>query len=105
MLESGGERLDFSLIRDDVEAAVAALAARGVAPLRPIRDDGWGLTTELMPKRRRAFLSSDENGRRLIDAPGGMWCVQVGYGRAELGQAMAEQATKMAYFSPYSMSN
>ena len=63
-------------------------------------------------QNRRTFTEAsqgiyvfDENGRRLIDAPGGMWCVQVGYGRAELGQAMAEQATKMAYFSPYSMSN
>lgn len=45
--ESGGERLDFSLVCDDLEATVAALAAKGVEPLRPIRDDGWGLTTEL----------------------------------------------------------
>ncbi len=45
--ESGGLRLDFSLVCDDVAATVARLAAKGVEVLRPIRDDGWGLTTEL----------------------------------------------------------
>lgn len=47
----------------------------------------------------------DEKGRRLIDGPGGMWCVQIGYGREEIGQAMADQARDMAYFSPYSLGN
>lgn len=48
---------------------------------------------------------TDETGRRLIDGPGGMWCVQIGYGREEMGQAIAEQAVKMPYFSPFSMGN
>ncbi|MGB7263558.1 MAG: aminotransferase [Albidovulum sp.] len=47
----------------------------------------------------------DEAGRDLIDGPGGMWCVNIGYGREEMGQAMADQARDMAYFSPYSMGN
>ena len=47
----------------------------------------------------------DETGRELIDGPGGMWCVQIGYGREEMGQAIAEQAVNMAYYSPYSMGN
>jgi adenosylmethionine-8-amino-7-oxononanoate aminotransferase len=47
----------------------------------------------------------DETGRKLIDGPGGMWCVQIGYGREEMGQAIADQAVKMAYYSPYSMGN
>lgn len=45
----------------------------------------------------------DERGRRLIDGPGGMWCVQIGYGREEMGRAIAEQAVRMPYFSPFSM--
>lgn len=47
----------------------------------------------------------DEKGRNLIDGPGGMWCVQIGYGREEMGRAIAEQAVNMAYYSPYSMGN
>ena len=43
----------------------------------------------------------DAAGRRLIDGPGGMWCVNVGYGRREIAEAMAEQATTLAYASPW----
>ena len=56
----------------------------------------------------RAFLKAsdgiyvtNEAGERLIDGPAGMWCVQVGYGRHEIADAMAEQARKLAYFSPF----
>src|SRR3546814_7286950 len=32
-----------------------------------------------------------------------MWCVQVGYGRREMADAIAEQAMRMAYFSPFGL--
>lgn len=47
----------------------------------------------------------DSEGNRLIDGPGGMWCVNVGHGRRELAQAMADQASQLAYYSPWSLSN
>lgn len=47
----------------------------------------------------------DSEGNRLIDGPGGMWCVNVGHGRQELADAMAEQARQLAYYSPWSLSN
>ncbi|MGR4067671.1 aminotransferase [Billgrantia sp. C5P2] len=43
----------------------------------------------------------DIHGNRFIDGIAGLWCVNVGHGRAEIGQAMAEQATRMAYFSTF----
>ena len=45
----------------------------------------------------------DTDGNRLIDGPAGMWCVQVGHGREELGNAMAAQASTLAYYSPWSI--
>lgn len=44
----------------------------------------------------------DDQGRRLMDGPGGMWCMQLGYGQTEIAQAMADQAMSMAYCSPFS---
>ena len=44
----------------------------------------------------------DDQGKKLLDGPGGMWCVQVGYGRREIADAMADQAMSMAYNSPWS---
>ena len=43
----------------------------------------------------------DSDGRRYLDGIGGLWCVNAGYGRTEIGKAMADQATKMAYYSPF----
>jgi len=47
----------------------------------------------------------NDKGERLIDGPGGMWCTQIGYGREEMAEAMAEQARKLAYFSPFNAAN
>jgi len=44
---------------------------------------------------------ADVHGNRFIDGIAGLWCVNVGHGRAEIGRAMADQATRMAYFSTF----
>ena len=46
-----------------------------------------------------------ETGKTLIDGPAGMWCVQIGYGNAEIAEAMAQQARNLAYFSPFNNAN
>jgi adenosylmethionine-8-amino-7-oxononanoate aminotransferase len=43
----------------------------------------------------------DAQGRRYIDGPGGMWCVQIGHGRREMAEAIADQAVRLAYHSPW----
>ena len=47
----------------------------------------------------------DSDGNKYIDGPGGMWCVQIGYGRTEMGQAIAEQAVRLPYHSPWSFAS
>ncbi|MEQ9674692.1 MAG: aminotransferase class III-fold pyridoxal phosphate-dependent enzyme, partial [Roseovarius indicus] len=42
-----------------------------------------------------------ENGRRLIDGPAGMWCTQIGYGRKEVVDAIALQASSSSFASPW----
>ena len=46
---------------------------------------------------------TDSDGNRMIDGPGGMWCVNVGYGREEIVQAVAAQMRDLPYFSPWSV--
>lgn len=43
----------------------------------------------------------DANGKDYIDGLSGLWNVNVGHGRSELGDATAEQMKKLAYFSGY----
>ncbi|SMH55265.1 aminotransferase [Mesorhizobium australicum] len=40
-------------------------------------------------------------GERLIDGPAGMWCVNVGHRRAELADAMRDQAMELSYNTPW----
>ena len=41
---------------------------------------------------------TDSDGREWIDVNGGYMCVNIGYGRAELADAMREQMEKLVYF-------
>ncbi|WP_225029499.1 aminotransferase [Xinfangfangia pollutisoli] len=43
----------------------------------------------------------DAQGKRYLDAVGGMWCTNIGLGRKEVAQAMAEQAEKLAYTNTF----
>ena len=49
---------------------------------------------------------TDGEGRRLIDGPAGMWCVNVGHRREELARVMYDQAMTLSYNTPwYTMSD
>ena len=43
----------------------------------------------------------DSDGKKYIDGPGGMWCTQIGYGRREMAEAIADQVLSMPYYSPF----
>lgn len=62
--------------------------ARGEAPNR-IVTGGSGCHIE------------DRDGIRLLDAFAGLYCVNAGYGRAEIADAIAEQARELAYYHAY----
>ncbi len=62
--------------------------ARGESPSRIVRT-GQGAYIE------------DRDGIRLLDAFAGLYCVNVGYGRTEIAEAIAEQARELAYYHAY----
>ena len=62
--------------------------ARGESPTR-IVTGGKGVHIE------------DRDGKRLLDAFAGLYCVNVGYGRTEIADAIAEQARQLAYYHAY----
>ena len=62
--------------------------ARGDMPNR-IVTDGKGVYIE------------DHNGNKLLDGFAGLYCVNVGYGRSEVADAIADQAKELAYYHAY----
>ncbi len=43
----------------------------------------------------------DRDGNRLLDAFAGLYCVNIGYGRTEVAEAIAAQASELAYYHSY----
>ena len=62
--------------------------ARGESPSRVVTG-GSGVYIE------------DRDGNRLLDAFAGLYCVNVGYGRQEIAEAIAAQAKELAYYHAY----
>lgn len=44
---------------------------------------------------------TDNEGRRLLDGIAGLWCVNIGHGRREMAEAIADQVLKMQYYNPF----
>jgi putrescine aminotransferase len=43
----------------------------------------------------------DTDGREYVDAVGGMWCTNIGLGREEMADAIADQVRRLAYANPF----
>ena len=63
--------------------------------------EGLGRAVRTVVDKADGVYVHDAKGNRLIDGPGGMWCVQIGYGRREIADAIARQAMDMCYNSPW----
>jgi L-2,4-diaminobutyrate transaminase len=44
---------------------------------------------------------TDRDGKRMLDAFAGLYCVNIGYGRQEVAEAIAAQARELAYYHSY----
>lgn len=63
-------------------------------------------------KNRRTVISNangvyieDSDGNTLLDAPAGMWCVNIGHHRKEMADTIAEQIMRLTYISPWSLTS
>jgi len=44
---------------------------------------------------------TDTNGKRYVDAVGGLWCTNIGLGREDMVEAIADQVRQLAYSNPF----
>lgn len=63
--------------------------------------DAWQESDYHPIERAEGIYLWDSEGRRFIDGPGGMWCVQIGYGRRDMAEAISDQVIKLPYTSPW----
>lgn len=52
-------------------------------------------------ERAQGVYVHDDQGRKLLDGLAGLWCVNVGYGRQEIVDAVRQQMEKVAYYPSF----
>jgi len=68
--------------------------------------DDFARTGSKIIESGKGIYLKDHRGKKLIDAVAGLWCVNVGYGREELADAMHKSALHLSYYHTFSgMSN
>lgn len=60
-----------------------------------------GASPARIVSRASGVFIEDRTGTRLLDAFAGLYCVNVGYGRTEIAEAIAAQAHELAYYHAY----
>lgn len=98
LLSNSGAR-DFAVPEEEARRAWEADRAHLLHP--------W--TNFASFKERGSFLVSgargvhvyDTAGRPYLDGMAGLWCVNLGYGREDIVEAIADQARRMPYFTPF----
>jgi L-2,4-diaminobutyrate transaminase len=49
----------------------------------------------------RGVRIKDIHGREYLDGMAGLWCVNLGYGRSEITEAIAEQSRRLPFFHAF----
>ena len=63
--------------------------------------DAWREYDHMMVEHGKGIYLWDSAGKRFLDGPGGMWCVQIGYGREDMAEAIAKQVISLPFASPW----
>jgi len=92
--------------REDVISPLGASDSM-VALARDHLVQPWPTAGEIGAEARGGIVSGegiyvvDGEGRKLIDGPAGMWCVNAGHRRKELADVLYQQAMDLSYNSPW----
>jgi putrescine---pyruvate transaminase len=63
--------------------------------------DSFKTEGALLIDRGEGCYITDIQGRRYFDAVGGLWCTNIGLGRKEMADTIAEQVSRLAYSNPF----
>ncbi len=93
---------DFRPMQADAEAAAKSvdLATRHLVQPWPYAGSVGAEARSLIEGGDGIYITDGE-GKRLIDGPAGMWCVNVGHRRDELARVMYDQAMQLSYNTPW----
>jgi adenosylmethionine-8-amino-7-oxononanoate aminotransferase len=95
---------EFDDFNDNTPAGVDAMAEKHLVQPWPV-SGSIGAEARGFIESGEGVYVTDHTGRRLIDGPAGMWCVNAGHRNKELAQVMYDQAMALSYNSPWYTTN
>lgn len=85
----------------DIERLAQADRDYVLHPFTQLKDFATGHAGPTIMETARGCRIRDAAGREYLDAFAGLYCVNIGYGRTEVAEAIARQAYKLAYYHSY----
>ncbi|TPI58203.1 aspartate aminotransferase family protein [Mesorhizobium sp. B3-1-7] len=83
-------------------ADIAEMDRRSVLhPFTYLKDFASGANEPTIMETGKGVRIRNASGREYIDGFAGLYCVNIGYGRTEVAEAIARQAYKLAYYHSY----
>lgn len=86
---------------DQISRLEAADRASILHPFTPLRAFAEGEFAQRIVESGSGIRIRDQRGVELIDAFSGLYCVNIGYGRTEIADAIHAQARALAYYHSY----
>lgn len=85
----------------NLDQLIEADRAHFCHPSTHAHDHEVGKAPTRVMRGAKGIRVTDAKGNELIDAFAGLYCVNIGYGREEVAEAMYEQAKSLAYYHTY----
>jgi L-2,4-diaminobutyrate transaminase len=85
----------------DLDEVVARDRAATLHPFTGLHGHAHGTAEVTVVETARGSRIRDGAGREFIDGFAGLYCVNIGYGRTEVAEAISAQAHKLAYYHSY----
>lgn len=86
---------------ESLDKLFAADRAHFMHPSTHAHDHAAGVLPGRIVTGAKGIRIEDHEGKQYIDAFAGLYCVNIGYGRIEVADAIYEQAKKLAYYHTY----
>jgi L-2,4-diaminobutyrate transaminase len=85
----------------DLDEVVALDRSATLHPFTGLHGHAHGTTETTVVETAKGSRIRDGAGREFIDGFAGLYCVNIGYGRTEVAEAISAQAHKLAYYHSY----
>ncbi|MGV3552207.1 aminotransferase [Rhizobium sp.] len=95
---------DYDDLNDNTPGGIEALAEQHLVQPWPV-SGSIGAEARGFIESGEGIYVTDAHGKKLIDGPAGMWCVNVGHRNREIAQVMFDQAMALSYNSPWYTTN